>query len=439
MSHSNQEVHDHDRKVMARSLNLSLEKFDGLVSSANYAYEVIKDLGPFYGKEENKEPTFRIPAEPVLMPRNSEKKLTLLGNDLLHLAKALQKLPTNVKKKLADDLDFRIPPTWRIDVIIDSRGRSKVNEIEGQDGASALMIAEQVAYGIQNLNDSTAAKIATTLIKMSDSNKVDPYKIAHIRVDNQHNTNANRFINFIEKVSNSKLKIDHINENHIVEGSVKPKWEEYAGVIVETSYPPQKFYDMGLKREQVISAGVNNAFVNKGVFALFFDDELEKFWEEQLGKARNRRLRNILIPSYFINSVEELRQARKKGKVVKVSWAGEKAYLINRSKGVAIPDPSVEQGSDERWNELEKLLQQGIRIIAQDFVVPGKFASYLRKKAISLEYVDWYNRVCVKYVAEGNPNADKLPSVALTATEVTLGPEVVPAGRKCAFTAGIYR
>ncbi len=168
MSHSNQEVHDHDRKVMARSLNLSLEKFDGLVSSANYAYEVIKDLGPFYGKEENKEPTFRIPAEPVLMPRNSEKKLTLLGNDLLHLAKALQKLPTNVKKKLADDLDFRIPPTWRIDVIIDSRGRSKVNEIEGQDGASALMIAEQVAYGIQNLNDSTAAKIATTLIKMSD-------------------------------------------------------------------------------------------------------------------------------------------------------------------------------------------------------------------------------------------------------------------------------
>ncbi len=78
-------------------------------------------------------------------------------------------------------------------------------------------------------------------------------------------------------------------------------------------------------------------------------------------------------------------------------------------------------------------------MIAQDFIVPGKFKSYLRKKGITLEYVDWYNRVCVKYVVEGNPNDVNLPAVALTATEVTLGPEVVPAGRKCAFTAGVLK
>ena len=51
--------------------------------------------------------------------------------------------------------------------------------------------------------------------------------------------------------------------------------------------------------------------------------------------------------------------------------------------------------------------------------------------------MSWYNRLCVKYVVDGNPNAEVAPEVYPTAAEVTLGPEVVPAGRKCAFTAGI--
>jgi hypothetical protein len=44
----------------------------------------------------------------------------------------------------------------------------------------------------------------------------------------------------------------------------------------------------------------------------------------------------------------------------------------------------------------------------------------------------------VKYVAGGNPNSESLPNAVITAVGVTLGPDVVPAGRKCAFTAGAF-
>ena len=52
--------------------------------------------------------------------------------------------------------------------------------------------------------------------------------------------------------------------------------------------------------------------------------------------------------------------------------------------------------------------------------------------------MEWYNRICVKYVCGGDPNSKDVPAVDLTATEVTLGPGVVPATRECAFTAGKF-
>ena len=439
MPKSAQGMQDLSRESLARNLNLNFEDFNRLLSSANYAYEVIKKLGPFYGQEGNNEPTFRIPAEAVHIPLSSKKILDELGEDLLHLAKALKSLPDNVKAMLPEELDYRIPPTWRADVILDQEGRMRVNEIEGQDGASALMVAEQIAYKLQTLSESTAAELASTLKKICHHVRPGPCRIAHIRVDNQHNTNADRFIEFIHTVSKESVAIDHINENAVISGEIKPQWDTYAGAIIETSYAPQKFYDLGLKQDRVISVGIHNTFVNKGVFALFFDKQLEGFWREQLGIERFSRLFEILIPSHFIDTPRELKEAREQGKVVKVSWAGERAHLVNRSKGVAIPDDSVEQGIDERWDTLDELLKQGVKMIAQDYIVPRKISSYLRKKGTNLEYIDWYNRICVKYVTRGNPNEDILPTVALTATEVTLGPEVVPAGRKCAFTAGVFK
>ena len=431
-----QNLHENDRLDHAKRLGLSLEEFDRLVASANHAYEIIKDLGPFYGSEENKEPTFRITAEPVTLPKGSQETLTQLGNDIVHLAKALQSLPDKNKKELGDELEYAISPTWRVDIILDEKGQMKLNEIEGQDGANALMIAEQLAYGLQTIEKSTAAKLILTLIAMCEPQENGKYTIAHIRIDNPHNTNADRFIDFIDKLSKGTLKIVHINENHLISGEVKLDWHKYAGIILEPSFAPKEFYTMGLPKHKIISNGIYNAMVNKGVFALLFDKELEGYWKKSLGEERFERLKNIFIPTTFIKTVDDLKKARQEGKVVKVSWAGEKAYLVNRSKGVAMPIADLEHGSEERWNMLEELLQQGIRMVAQDLVIPARIPAFLRRKGITLEPVEWYNRVCVKYVADGSTRNDTLPNISLAATEVTLGPDVIPAGRKCAFTAG---
>lgn len=429
-------LHQNDREALAKRLSLSLEEFDRLVASGNHAYEVIKDLGPFNGREDLKEPTFRITAEPVTLPKGSKATLTQLGNDLPYVAKALQTLPEKYKKELGEDLDFRIPPTWRIDVIIDTHGQVRLNEIEGQDGANALMMAEQFAYNLQTLKESTAAKLIPTLKAMALPQKNNHYTMALIRVDNAHNPNADRFIKFLDTLSKGSIKMEHINENDIKAGKVLPDWKKYAGIITETSYLPQDLYDLGMQKEQVISTGIYNAMVNKGVFALFFEPDLHNHWIGVLGEERFDRLQKIFIPSRFVRTTADLAHARKEKKVVKVSWAGANGHLVNRSRGVALPVDGIEQGSDERWNLLKEVLQKGAKLIEQDFVIPATMPAFLRKKSTNLEKVTWYNRVCVKYVAEGNPNEEILPSVALTATEVTLGPEVIPAGRMCAFTAG---
>src|SRR3990167_9717397 len=137
-------MHENDRKRLADQLGLSLSTFYALVQSANHAYEIIKKLGPFYGKEDITEPTFRITAEPVLLPKKEEQLLTQLGNDLFLLGKAASRLPSHYKERLGEFVDFRLPPTWRIDAILDESKHLRVNEVEGVDGASGLMIVEQL-------------------------------------------------------------------------------------------------------------------------------------------------------------------------------------------------------------------------------------------------------------------------------------------------------
>jgi lambda repressor-like predicted transcriptional regulator len=145
-----------------------------------------------------------------------------------------------------------------------------------------------------------------------------------------------------------------------------------------------------------------------------------------------------MIPSMFLTSKEELREARKKNMVVKVSWAGSNMVLLNRSKGVAMPEGDIEQSNEERWNLLDKLLDEKAVLIAQQYIRPAKIKAYLRKKGTNLEKVNWYNRICAKYVCLSNPNSRKIPDVVLTATEVTLGPNIIPSGRECAFTAAKF-
>lgn len=435
------QLHENDRDDHAKRLGLTLSEFDRLVISANTAYEIIKELGPFYGREDSQEPTFRIAAEPIRLPMGSREILIQLGQDLLMLGQTLKKLPDNYKSMLGEDPSYSVPPTWRIDTIITEEGKLKVNEIEGVDGASALMMAEQQAYHLQKFSESTAAKLITVLEKM-DLKQIDGvYKLALIRVDVPNNScspNAERFIGFIDTLSNGKVQVEHINDADLLSGNLKLDWNSYSGVINEGTILPQQLFSYGVTSEKLISAGNYNALVNKGIFAIFFDEALKEFWIENLGEDVYLRLKNILIPSSFVTTRQELADARHEGKVVKVFWAGTNTALINRSRGVALPYGDIEQSSDERWEYLGTLLDQGVKLISQDFVKPALIKTFLRKKGITLEPVEWYNRLCVKYVADNNPNNDEIPTVSLTGIEVTLGPDVIPAGRRCAFTAGTF-
>lgn len=435
------EIHENDRAQIARRLGLTLREFDALVASANQAYQTFFDLGPFYGREEIKEPTFRITAEPVTLPEGSKERLERFGEDLVYLGRSLKNLPEEYKKQLGTGLNFDVAPTFRIDAIV-NKGKLMVNEVEGRDGANALMMAEQFAYNLQDLSESTAAKFAQAIQSFIKPGKDGVIKLALIRkidmpVDN-YTPNANRFINFVDQVSGGKVKIDHLSEDDLKSGAWKVDWSKYNGVLNEGSLSPRQLANLGIDKSQIIVAGNYNALVNKGVFALVFDKNLDSFWKEQIGEERLKRLRDILIPTKFIETAEDLEKARKSKKVVKVSWAGTNIALVNRSQGVALPEGSIKQATQERWEMLKEIVEHGtIKVVAQDFLVPDLIPAFLRKKGTNLEKVDWYHRVCVKFVTNGDPNAEVAPSVSLTATEVTLGPDVVPAGRACAFTAGV--
>lgn len=434
-------MHPNDIKALATNLGLSLEEFNKLLESANYAYQKITELGPFYGQEDVAEPTFRISAEAVPLPKGAKKLLDQLGNDLLSVGRAITKLPPFYRELLGANLEFAIPPTWRIDAILDVRGRIKMNELEGVDSASALMMAEQLAYKLQDPKDSTAAYLAPTIKAMANKSKSEKCRIGLIRVNvatNPHTPNARRFIESLQAHSKGTLKIDLFDEEEIRAGKVKPDWSKYDGVINETLISPKELDKLKISQTRIISSGNYNAIGNKGVFALIFEDKLKEFWEEEIDKDALKRLQKILIPTYFIHTQAELEQAKNEGKVVKVYYAASDMVLLNRSKGVAIPEGDIEQSSEERWEFLKGLLDQEVRIVAQDYIKPATIKAFLRKKGTNLEKVKWYNRLCVKYVCTDDPNAEKAPLVMLTGAEITLGPDIIPSGRRCVFTAGKF-
>lgn len=440
------EPHPNQFKQLAERLGLSVDKFLKLLSEANHAYDIIRDLGPFYSRQDRedvKDPTFRITAGPVFLPKDSKKLFEDLGVDLLCLSRALPHLPSHYKKLLGDGLDFATPITWRVDAIIDEKGDIHLNEIEGRDGSSALMVAEQFAYGLQTKEHTTINSFIKAIKAICPALKDnEPIKIALLRKDIAIDpvvANARRFCTFLEQFSEGNIKTDLFDEEQLLSGVSHPNWSTYSGIINESSLSPNRLKDLGIKQKQVLSAGNYSAFTNKGVFAFLYEESLQAFWQREIGKDRLMRLKDIFLPSSFIESLEDIDNARKNGRVVKISWAGDKIELVNRSRGVALPGGNGNHSSADVWKNIQDLIKKDIRIIAQDFVKPAKIHAYLRKKGTTLEEVNWYNRVCVKYVVEGDPESDIVPNVAMTAVEVTLGPDIVPAGRECAFTAGAFQ
>lgn len=439
---SSKQSSNKDIAQLAKRLNLQEKQFDILLRSANYAYDFIKGMGPFYGREDIKEPTFRITAEPVKFPKGSREVLENLGEDLLYLGRSLSKLPDKYKLLLGKNIEFRVPISWRIDSIIDSNDTFKVNEIEGKDNSSALTMVEQLAYNLQSLNETTVGKLISTLDKIySWSSDIKPLKIAFICSDtatNQYTPNSKRFIEFIDKLSKGRIVSSLYDIDELKAKSVIPDWSTYKAVINESYCSPYDLQALGVNVNQILIFGSCCEFVNKGLFALLHEPSLSNFWQRELSSERYEKLKQFLLPSQFVRSIEELRSARKMGKVVKVSWAEDNIMLINGARGVAMPSGDTEKSNDERWKLLENFLNQGYTLISQDFIQPKRIKAFLRKRGTTLEPVEWYNRTCIKYVAEGDPNGQNIPKVWLTAAEVTLGPEIIPAGRQCAFTAGEF-
>ncbi len=434
------QISDHDRLENAKRLNLSLEEFDRLLNSANHAYETIKELGPFYGQEDVKEPTFRITAEPVTLPKGARQLFDNLGNDLLRLGRVLSDLPDEYKNMLGAGFDYRVPLAWRIDSIIDKNNNIFVNEVEGIDSVSALMTAEQIAYRLQTTEETTAYQLVKSLRNIFPEKSHATLHIVMVRnlQNNPFTPNARRFIELLAELSNNTIIGDLLDIGDLENGTVKPDWSKYDVVLNEAYCSPADLERFGVKIEQLYSAGNYHPLVNKGLFVLIHDESLDSFWVEKLGKEVFDRLKKRLIPSKYISTVEELRQARANGSVIKVSWAEGNQIIINRAKGIAMIHGDMEETTDDRWSQIEEYFNKGYKVLAQDFVEPAKIPAYLRKKGTNLEPIEWYNRICVKYVVQGNPNGNSIPTVALTAIEVTLGPEVVPAGRKCTFTAGKF-
>src|SRR4051812_9519682 len=109
------QIHPNDRAAQAKQLGLSPREFDRLIKSANDAFSIMTELGPFYGREEIKEPTFRMTAEPVKFSKEIKEQLIHLGDDIFYMARALHLLPDSSKAMLGKEVEYTIPPTWRID------------------------------------------------------------------------------------------------------------------------------------------------------------------------------------------------------------------------------------------------------------------------------------------------------------------------------------
>lgn len=397
---------------------------DDLLASANYAYRVFTNLGPFYGKDEKGlPPTFRVSATPLSLDKSYQTQLQILGKDLFILAQTLSLLPPSYKESLGN-LVYSPPITWRVDMIFSTDNTLKVNEIQVNDGASALMIGEQMAYGLQTLDTSTANYLTQALRNFSDvpegllrlgvvlNNGPDPYK-----------ANDLRLAEFMSQVGDSEVTTD------FVDASTDVNWNSYDCVMNAADIPPFILFDGGLAESKLAVTGDWTALGNKGVFALLREPRLSDFWLGRLGPETFERLQEKIIGSNFILDNEDLEKAKAAGKVAKVYWMQDDRTVLSCSNGVFGP-----WSEEKDWKVAKNLLGNRARFIAQDFIEPRAFSLPVRRAGGKLlGQINGYNRICAKYVVMDPANLES--EVVMTATEATIGKNIKPAGRDCCFTA----
>ena len=404
-------------KSRASNLGLSPEVYSKFLLQAQTAYDWFKANGPFYGTKG--EPSFRLSSEPISLPRTYLDQLQTLGEDLLVLDSSLERLPANAKTALGKDVVFSPELSWRLDIILDESGALNINEIQVDDGADALMIGEQLAYNLINLEQSTAAaldkayreklkvapdqRLSLAAVWTSTNPQIDPYV-----------SNARKMSEYFNLVSRGQTKLTLLR----AKDDYNPT--DFDGVI-NCCVPPSQ---LNFRSEQILSQTNFSAIDNKGLFVLLRAKELAESWKETLDNERYERLKKVFIPSRLIQDKNTLLEAlNDENSVVKAYWANGDAELLQSGQGVFGP-----------WNDFRKkreaqdMFTSGFKFLRQQLVTPVKIpALVLSTNGQTLKKVDWYNRICAKYV-QGQ----------LTAVEMTLGPYIVPTKIDCCFAPVVF-
>lgn len=392
---------------------------------ANDAYDKIVSLGPFYGKDlKGETPSFRVSAEPVMLPQHLKNTYTQLGQDTYLLAQTLPLLPDPYISLIGGGWSPQIPFLWRLDTIIDDGDNVYVNEIQISDGADGRMIGLQLAYGLTTLDQSTAGHIVEYIAGRYRNNDLIPPKIAFIRHDlfnSPYASNAKRMHEFLIATSNGKIDFALMDRRQLDETG----WEQFQGVINYAFIREGDLFARGVTRDQLLCVGDACYIGSKAVFALLNDQDLESFWLNHLDPDVFQRIKKRFIHSTIVKGANDITSTKNNGAVIKI-YDTERLSVLGASRGVFGPWDLTDEG----WRLAYSSLDNGSRLIVQDFVRPKRFPLLLRKnRGRDLEQVKWYNKIAAKYVVLPDEK-----TVALTGLEATLGSSEKPAGKGCCIT-----
>lgn len=397
-----------------------------LLESANMAYAVLTNLGPFYGNDQEARPTFRVAAEPLTLPYEYKQEFYRIGEAILELGDAIE----SNYNFFAGKLHPTTPISWRIDSIIDETDTLKVNEINIPDGADALMTAEQKAY---SLDPPYGISTPSAYVRYFDSlnDKKEVHRIAIIAESvglSPYTANVERMAELIELESDGRYLvtvIDRFNTPQISD------WSEFFLVLNNGGYiSPSLLAQYGLANEKIISAGGYSALGSKAIFAAIHNENDPML--PNLPRDTREYLKTVIPYTELVEGYDSTVAAlNSKEWVVKAYYAPDQQIKrLERGRSVVGPWNSTEDRL-----KMVKLLNLGVKFVKQVYVQPKKYDVHLRARGgKGLDFESRFNRICVKYVNIPYENKYPVP----TAVEATLGTKVVPTGRDTCFLPVLF-
>lgn len=267
---------------------------------ANIAYANIVKLGPFYGEGDGQAPSFRVSSTPLMLPQHQREIYHQLGHDVYTLAQTLPMLPAQYAALIGEDWSPNIPFLWRLDSIIDDKEKVNINEIQVSDGVDGLITGLQMAYGLNQLDQSPAGHIVDYLARRYPDKKSSP-KIAFIRhdlSDSPYSSNAKRMHEFLTAVSGEKVDFTLMDKGQLE----TTDWAMFDGVINYAFIRPKDLLEQGIDKDKILCVGDACYMGSKAVFALLHDPQLNEFWQSHLEPAVFQRLKKHLINSAIVQN-----------------------------------------------------------------------------------------------------------------------------------------